>query len=282
MKAQTRLAIPDIHVPFHDPRLWSALLTHVRNLRPKGIDIIGDVLDCYTLSRFDKDPARKGTFDDEVNTARAMLVSLRCVAGDACDIRFSEGNHENRLRRMLWSKSKELAHLRCLTMPALLGLDQPMIKADKTVGKSLGVKYYDPVAPYCIGNLWYLHGDLGRKCNWSMSYGGRLAEAIAKRVGNSVIVGHSHQMGKVMYQTWEHSIKGHEIGCICNFSMDYIVGTPQWQQGWAVVDFVKSGNYQVNFVEVAAPNYKSRRSIMFQGDEIATLPPAKVHKVERL
>lgn len=278
MKPQTRLVVPDVHVPFHDPRLWEELLRHVDKLRPDGIDIIGDFIDCYPLSKFDKNPHRRDKIQLEVDIARGMLENLRGATGTSCDIRFSEGNHENRLRRLLWTKSKPLADLCNLSIPSLLGLDRPMIRADRTIAESLGIQYIVPETPYKIGELWYLHGDLGRKCNWSMSFGGRLAEAVAKRVGNSVIMGHSHQMGKVMYRTWERLIRGHEVGCLCHFNLEYIVGYPQWQQGWAIVDFTKSGHFQVNFVEAVSKAQKSKRTLLFVGGEMATIGPAKVHK----
>ena len=282
MKPQTRIVIPDLHIPFHDPRLWALLLEHVIVLKPHGVDILGDVLDCYSLSRFNKNPLRRRKIGKEVDTARKMLEDLRHRVGPACDIRMSEGNHENRLRQVLWSGSKELADLHQLSIPSLLGLDRPMVRADKTVAESLGIRYYGPETPYKVGSLWYIHGDLGRKCNWSMSFGGRLAEAVAKRIGDSVIMGHSHQMGKVMYRTWERLIRGHEVGCMCNFNLEYIVGYPQWQQGWAVVNFTKGGHFQVHFVEsVTRKNQRGPRTLLFMGEEIAHLPPAKVHKLER-
>jgi hypothetical protein len=280
MKPQTRLIIPDVHVPFHDPKLWNGVLRHVGDIGPRGIDILGDFMDCYTLSRFDKNPIRRTHIQDELDIARGMLEQLRVAAGDRCDIRFSEGNHENRLRRMLWGKAKELAPLRTLDIPKLLGLDVPMVRAGDKVADRLGIKYCPPETPYKIGRVWYLHGDITRKCNWSMSYGGRAAEAVAKRVTGDVVMGHSHQMGKVMYRTWHNLIRSHELGCLCHFNLEYIVGYPQWQQGWGVIDFVRSGAYQVSFVEVDAPELGARRRIMFQGKEITSLPPAKVHRAQ--
>lgn len=266
MKSHTRIILPDVHMPFHDPALLDCWLAFVRDARPQGIDILGDLIDCYHLSRFDKNPARKFSIQDEVDAAVEFLGKLRAAAPTNCDIRYSEGNHENRLTRVLWTQSKVLEPIRNLSIPALLGLSK------------LGIQYVKPETPYQIGRLWFLHGDLARKCNWAMSFGGTAAAACVKRVGGSVLMGHSHQMGHVSFRTWGHLLEGFECGCLCQFDMEYVVGVPQWQQGWAVVDFTPSGCYDVSFVRLVERDAKLARVGLFRGKELFVLPPAKMHR----
>lgn len=265
MKPCTRLVLPDVHIPFHDPCLVKAWLKHARDLKPSGVDIIGDLIDCYPLSRFDKNPLRKTNIQGEIDLAHEFLLELRHAVGDTCDIRYSEGNHENRLKRILWGRAKELAPLRNLDIPQLLSL------------RELGIRYFRPEAPYKIGRLWYLHGDLARKCNWSVSYGGAMASAVCKRIGASALMGHSHQMGHVCFNSWAGLAEGFEVGCLCRFDLEYLVGVPQWQQGWATVDYTPSGYYDVTFARVLAPSLDARRTIVFCGTELATIPKAKAH-----
>ena len=261
-----RLVLPDVHFPFQDNRLLSQWLSYMRQVQPDGIDILGDVMDCYTLSRFDKNPLRKTNIQEELDMAREFLEDVRNQSPDGCDIRFSEGNHENRLKRVLWGRSKELAPIRGLTIPELLDL------------KRLHIKYYTPETPYRIGGpngLWYLHGDLARKCNWSMTAGGMGAKAVVQRVRGNIIMGHTHQMGHISFRGWDGLTEGYEVGCLCKFDMEYLVGVPQWQQGWAVVKYPKKGGFEVNFIRVLDRGKK--RLVMADGDVFATLPPAKRH-----
>ena len=266
-KRQLRLVLPDVHFPFQDDKLLNAWLAHASDLKPDGVDIIGDLIDCYSLSRFDKNPQRKTNIQDEVDQAHEFLVRLRKAVGTACDVRYSEGNHENRLKTLLWGKSKELAVLRNLDIPELLEL------------KKLGIKYYTPEKPYRIHDMWYIHGDLARKCNWSMTCGGMGAKAVVQRVQGSVVMGHTHQMGDIFFRSWDGLREGVEVGCLCRFDMEYIVGVPQWQQGWATVEFPPEGGHSINFARVQEIGrfHTTRRIITYKGTVIAKLPATQRH-----
>jgi hypothetical protein len=246
-----------------DHELLEVWLDHLAVLQPDGVDIIGDLIDCYMLSRFDKNPTRKTNIQDEIDLAHAFLVEMRKLAGDDCDIRFNEGNHENRLKKLLWGKSKELAPLRNLSIPQLFDL------------KSLGIKYYVPEKPYQIRGVWYIHGDLARKSNWSMTCGGMGAKAVMGRIQGNVIMGHTHQMGDVYFRSWDGLREGVEVGCMCRYNLEYIVGVPQWQQGWAVVEFPPEGGHCVDFVRVQ--DVAKGRIVIYRGQVIAKIGPAKQH-----
>jgi len=266
MKPQYRLILSDTHIPFMDQDLARTWLSHAATNQPDGIDIIGDLIDCYTISRFDKNPRRKTDLQVEVDKAHSFLKLMRTACPNA-DIRYSEGNHENRLERMLWSTAKHLAPLRNLSIPALMGL------------KDLGIRYFDPKTPYKIGNLYFLHGDVGRKQNFSKSAGGRNADAIARAIGGSVICGHSHQMGYSAFRSWERNLEGYEVGCMCEFDLEYVIGVPPWQQGWATVEFTQSGAYNVDFTRVIEVNGKR---LVWGNDMGQTiLGPAKKHLILR-
>jgi len=241
-------------------------LKDINRIQPSGIDILGDLIDCYTLSRFDKNPLRKVHIQDEIDMATEFLEAMVDIAPRGCDIRFCEGNHENRLRRMLWGRAKELAPIRNLSIPQLLGLDK------------LHIRYYTPEKPYRIGGrqgLWYLHGDLARKCNWAMTAGGMGARAVCQRVQGNILMGHTHQMGHISFRSWDQLNEGYEAGCLCHFDLEYIVGVPQWQQGWAMVKYPEKGGYEVDFVRVLDKG--KRRIVISEGEIIGTLPPAKRH-----
>ncbi len=252
MKHQLRIVLPDVHIPFQDDELLLVWLNHVRQLKPDGIDILGDLIDCYTLSTFDKNPTRKGTLQEEVDEVHDFLALLRKRAGRECDIRYSEGNHEERLRKVLWRKSPEFVDLRNLTMPELLGL------------KKLGIKWHSIQNPYCIHDLWYSHGDLLR------AEAGASARAKANAIRGSVIVGHSHRTGWSPRTTWSGIEDAYDAGHLADYTrLDYVRSIPNWQQGWPVVEYLPEGTHCVDFVRVQ--NAGRHRVVTFRGEVIAKL-----------
>lgn len=249
MRAQTRLVLPDVHFPFQDEKLLTAWLGHLKSLRPSGIDILGDLLDCYTLSKFDRNPARKASLQDEIDEAHGFLALVRKLAGDNCDIRLSEGNHEDRLRKKLWSRMPELADLRNLTIPELLGL------------KKLGIKWHSTQNPYRIRDLWYTHGDILR------TQAGMSARAKADQIHGSVVVAHTHRMGWSPRTTWEGIEDAYEVGHLSDYTkLDYVRTVPNWQQGWAVVEFPSKGGHCVSFARV---RYTAKKvAIIYKGETL--------------
>jgi hypothetical protein len=108
-----------------------------------------------------------------------------------------------------------------------------------------------------------------------MTAGGMGAKAVMQRVRGNVLIGHTHQMGYVSFRGWNDLSEGYEVGCLCQFDLEYIVGVPQWQQGWAVVKYPKKGGFEVDFIRVLDRGKK--RLVIADGDVFATLPPAKRH-----
>jgi len=231
MTNQQRIVLPDLHLPFHDQKLLDCWLGRLLDKKWDGVDIIGDFIDCYTLSRFDTNPQRKGTFQDEIKAAHDLLKQIRNWV-PAADIRYSEGNHEDRLRKILWSKSRPLAEIRNLTIPELMGF------------KELDVKWYGTQNPYKIGDLWYTHGDLLRK------HAGMSARAKSEAMNGSVIIGHTHRMGWSPFTTHTGTLDAYEVGHMTDPSqLDYVRNVFNWQPGWAEVTF-EEGTHRVDFYRV--------------------------------
>jgi hypothetical protein len=100
--------LPDIHSPFEDKRYWALVLKVLADWKPYGIVILGDFMDCYTLSFHSKDPGRmaKTAFDEEVDDAKHKIWQLNQFG--AKDKRFVCGNHEYRLIRYIEEKAPYL------------------------------------------------------------------------------------------------------------------------------------------------------------------------------
>ena len=214
---QMHVVLSDQHIPFHDPVIEDLTIEFLREHKPKVIHLLGDVLDFYSLSRFDKDPARKQSLQGELDDATKYFARLRNACPRARII-YSEGNHENRLRRYLWSQAQALSDLRSLTFEELLGLDKYRIE------------WVDASKPYRIGNLLFIHGELVRRNS------GASAKGHMDKFGCNVIHGHTHRLGAHYHRTFDTMMGAWENGCLCDLNPEYAT-CPDWQNGWSVVWF---------------------------------------------
>ena len=203
----------DHHFPYHDTFCVNESLRVVRRDQPGTIHLLGDVADCYAVSRHRRDPARVLKFQDEIDQTRDYLKRLRKAAPRA-RIVYLAGNHEDRLIKFLCDKAPELKNLRALTLGSLLGL------------ALLNIEWIESSAPYQIGDWWFTHGDAVRK------HAAYTARAKMEQVGANVIIGHTHRMGLSCATTWTGTTVGIENGCLCSLDCEYVQGTPNWQQGF--------------------------------------------------
>ena len=75
-RLETTLIVPDCHAPYHDLDAWELMLEAGRRVRPDAVVVMGDLIDCYSVSRHSKDPARATQLDGEVNIARREAGSF--------------------------------------------------------------------------------------------------------------------------------------------------------------------------------------------------------------
>jgi len=212
----------DFHIPYNDVATCSLFEKFIRDEKPDQIILPGDIIDLYSISSFDKDPSRADTLQKDINHAKDFLKRIRRVAGDV-PIIYTEGNHEDRLRRYLWKKAPELASLTHLTIPRLLDL------ADLDIGYTTDGVW--------VGDLFVYHGSIVRKD------AGYAAKAEYLKNGCSGISGHGHRDGKYsvrhrggQYCWWENF-------CLCLLDPEYIKGVANWSQGWSLVTTIGSRPY---------------------------------------
>lgn len=214
---ETHFVISDVHVPSHDKRKVKQMMDRVRHRKPAVIHALGDIMDCYAISKHRRDPDRRVEFHEEVEQAREFFEELREAAGDA-KIIYTEGNHEERLRKYIVDGAIELHKLSAVTIPGLLDL------------KSLDVAWQPASKPYRMVGWWFVHGDVVRK------HGGYSARAKAEQIGANTIMGHTHRLAVVGVTNWSHSYLGVENGCLCSLEVEYIQGRPNWQQGFTILE----------------------------------------------
>jgi predicted phosphodiesterase len=226
-KETTALLFGDTHVPHHDQRALNVVFAIAKETQPDVIVCMGDLLDCYSLSRWDKNPERKESVQDEIDLARVILAHLRVIAPHSRII-YLEGNHEDRLRRTLWNlegAASVLAQLTnvkaALTWPALLGLDQLGIEF---------VPYNQQSKHRFLPKFLVTHGTVVRSKS-SQSAAGEHA-----KYGISGASGHTHRLGVYYERDQNGDHVWVECGCTCDTDPEYAVA-PNWQQGCVFASF---------------------------------------------
>lgn len=128
-KYKTALIVPDTHVPYHDEKAVSVVIALAKEIKPDLLIHLGDLVDCYSISRYEKNPVRRDSLQSDLDGAKRILWRLAEAAPQARRILFA-GNHEDRFRRAVWSLQgihRELANLdkfqQALSWPSLLDLD---------------------------------------------------------------------------------------------------------------------------------------------------------------
>lgn len=163
------LIVPDVHAPYHNKRAVRLMLRVAKDLKPHTIVILGDLADCYSISDYDKDPARANQFEWEIDECNALLDDIDSLG--ASRKVFIEGNHEDRLPRLL---KKHSSLYGVVNIPKLLKLKER---------KWSWTNYKDHIA---IGKIHYTHDAGGSARNHKFK--------ALDLYQHSVVTGHDHRM----------------------------------------------------------------------------------------
>lgn len=217
------VVIPDIHVPYHDVRALKVLCKVIKALKPNHLIVLGDSLDFYQLSKFDKNPLRKTSVSDDVSDFRDVLYQL----DGACPLQatkvFLEGNHEHRLQKWIWANATELGKM-IPSLEAYCGF------------KDLGWRFYKYGDFYRLGDVLYMHGD---RCGLNVTLN------MIRKYGCSVVHGHDH--GAAI--RWFANAVGRMFALNCGHLSDmtqqeYLYGgVADWTQGFGLVEY--SDDYKI-------------------------------------
>ncbi|KKN12662.1 hypothetical protein LCGC14_1014120 [marine sediment metagenome] len=226
----TALIAQDTHNPFQAQRELREVELFMYDFQPDAVIYPGDMGDFYQISKFDRHPGRADKLQDDLKSTAALFRRHRALLPNARMI-FELGNHEDRLRKYLWSNSPALASLDCLTVEGLYKL------------KDSGVECVDYAEGVLFnGNFLVTHGEIIR------AHSGYTAKGMSDKHGESGIHGHSHRGGNSLktrrygtYGWWENF-------CLCDLNPDYITH-PDWQQGFSVVTF-NHGRFWVQQMQI--------------------------------
>lgn len=241
-KIKTAVLFSDTHVPYQDEPTLNIIEQVTSEVQPDQVIHLGDLLDCYTISRFLKDPTRMEGLQEEIDEAKKVLERFSRVAPKAKKT-LLEGNHEARLSKTIASMdgpARELARLEsfqeAMKWPSLLNL-----------GKTKWGWIPDSQQPTTelIPNMLFKHGSVVRK------FSGYTARGEWENYGMSGMSGHTHRAGIYNHTTIRGSSFWVETGCTCSLKPEYMVH-PNWQNAFVVLTYDNSGPQSVESIQVEA------------------------------
>lgn len=224
--------VNDIHFPFHDGSALALIERFMDDFQPDTEVYNGDICDFYEASRFDTNPSRLKTLQDEIDLTVAWLKRRKKRNPKARRV-YLEGNHEDRLRRFLWSDARKLSSLRELNFRSLFKLDD--IECQNACYRSKL-------------NILGFMVEHGYRASMSAAFPANVARLMAVATGSSGLCGHDH---RTQSYSWSDSRGGHTYinnGCVCKLTQEY-APAPNWQHGFTY-GVVCAGKLQVKEVRL--------------------------------
>lgn len=223
------LWLSDAHTPFQDKRTIKAVIAFLRNEQPDYVIFGGDMIDFYSISRFDKDPDRTMNLQQELDVTRELLEQIVAASPDSKFI-YVPGNHEYRLTKYLWTH-EEIASLRALELPNLLGL------------KELGIEYMDE---WMYKEFLFKHGDYTNKYH---------ANKELDVEGISGMSGHNHRNQIMSKTTRQGQLTWYSVGHLADVDQADYIKNPNWQQGIAMI-YIRKNTKDVHVQLIEIHNHR--------------------------
>ena len=228
------LVVPDTHHPYVDFTAWKTFLNAVETYDPHVVVIIGDFIDCYSVSDYPKDLSRLMTLKDELAAGSEALEALvGRLSGPGPHGYYLEGNHEERLPRCINRYVPGLEG--AITIPETLKL------ADR------GFQWVPYGSWVKLGKVAFAH-DIGHA-------GVNAARSTLLSFGGNIVFGHSHRGGVV----YDGTVDGERhvcmnVGWLGDLTKIDYGNKPQqiraWQHGFGIVDMTAEGHGWCSFVPI--------------------------------
>lgn len=234
----TIIILPDIQHPYEDARYINALAAFVDDFRPDELGQIGDLIDAPEPSRWNKGMAGEyaPTLQRSIDGTHALLKRFRDVHDGPFWIK--SGNHDERVETYVRRYAPALTTLTALHMPELLRL--------KDIDVQWKPDLFD-VAPGWVAAHGH-EGSLNRVA-------GSTALSLARRIGKSVVCGHTHRVGLQHesngYAGRVNTLTGLEVGHAMAMGKAHYLktGGANWQQGFGILT-VHKGRTHAQAVKV--------------------------------
>jgi len=219
----------DLHVPYHKEAAVKLALKEAKKRRADVVLLNGDIIDCFALSRWEKDP-RERNFRREVEMTRQLLEAISELFPDARKL-FKLGNHEERYQSYMQLKAPELLDLDDFQFEHVLRLEE------------FGWECVKDCRPIRLATLNVLHGHEYR---FSISNPVNPARGLFLRGKVHAMCGHFHQSSAHNEATLEDkSIACFSMGCMCDLRPRYMP-LNKWNCGFSIVDVDEAGGFDVD------------------------------------
>ena len=237
----TSVHYSDLHIPFQDDRALNILYAILEDASPDLVVDHGDTLDAQEISKYPKDPINRVPLREEIKQTAQHMARVTELTPYAEHI-WCEGNHEDRLRRLIWSLAENRQAGEVLTLPkvaealswpSLLGLDQ--------LGWEM-VPY--PQHKLLFNKVILTHGEKVR------AQSGQSEKAELEHYSKSGLSGHTHRVGYYGKKTYDGQVGWWGLGCMCAIRTNY-ASFPNWQQGFCVITWADDReNFAVERVRI--------------------------------
>lgn len=236
-KYKTYVVLNDIHIPKHNKKAVFSALKAINLIKPDGVVLNGDIMDCGTFSRHDIYSPPKCHWTDsqfyeasmsEYEETNAFLDRLFAVSPKSEKI-FLYGNHEMWVKDFI-SKSPEIRKNR-------FSLE------DRLFLKERGFTIYSYNDFIQLGKLKVTHGIYTCQNH---------ARKHLVEIGSSILYGHLHNLevaskttpDKISHMAWAN-------GCLCDLNPEYLRNRPQnWNHGFAIVYVWPNREFQVDLIRI--------------------------------
>jgi len=218
------LVIADLQMRFHDLDALKCVLRFVkrRESRCDGAILLGDVLECYDLSDFCRDPAKRKAGAELA--AAGQLLDILQQELKIKRVVWKEGNHEYRVRRYLWRRAAELFDYTgkdAWTLPHELKL------------RERNVDWVNQESPITHGHLTFFHGHEWRGS--AVSPVGPARTAFMRTIACAV-VGHFHMTQEFTQRTAEGTtITCWTVGALCSLHPEWRP-VHNWNHGFGIFE----------------------------------------------
>ena len=227
------LVLSDIHVPYHDKGALTTALEYGDKFQPDCILLLGDIIDFYSISRFDTNPEERD-LAREICALRELLAHLGARFPKARLV-YKLGNHDERWWTYLWRKAPELVGLNFTRF-------SDVVEAEKH-----RVELVDDQRLIRIGRLWALHGH-----EWRMG-----ANSPVNPARTAFLKGLECSISGHLHKTSEHSetslndslITTWSLGCLCELHPAY-ARLNKWNHGFCVVEQDDANGFSVSNLRI--------------------------------
>jgi len=212
--------VSDLQVPFHDRRAVDALAQCIEDTKGKDdiVLTIGDEMDFQTISRWSAGTPLE--YERSIGKDRDATVQ---VLKDLQVQHMIRSNHTDRLYNQVMRRLPGLLGLPEVELPNFLRLPE------------LGITFHEEafqVAPGWVA----MHGDEAGVSQIA----GQTAAGLVRKVGMSVVCGHTHRLGFQLFTTSVNgqvtrTLWGFEVGNLMDMRRAKYAKTHNWQMGFGIL-----------------------------------------------